>query len=99
MYKIGDKVRILVDFVPSYSGVTDEPIRWQRYSQKTGVVTKIPDSRRFDCLVTFDEPLRTGHTSFYFHAHQIELINPRMPQPEFDLEDIELAEMIMEDMK
>lgn len=100
MFKAGDKVKIISCWVSTVNGQynVSRPIMPQSH----GEIISINEYRRFlKYLIRFPDALSGCVIQLHFSDHDIEALDKTypLPEPEFDLEDIEFAEMIMDGMK
>jgi hypothetical protein len=93
MFVVGDKVRVNSTQLPHQNGLI-------------GTIGKLRDKTPWVYLVYFDWPQdhdylnsRPTVQNQVYREQDLELLHARMQPPEFDLEDIELAEMLIEEMK
>lgn len=94
---IGDKVLILVDRVPGTGLII--------YPDTVGVVEDIDtDTDTIRVEVPIIHPTqqtirkRAYGRSWLFSQRHLQQLGPSMTEPEFDLDDMELAEIIMEEL-
>ena len=85
-FSVGDKVLILADHPPNMKGTIIVP-------GTAGIITSCCYNQRLGYYyhVSFND----GHYDFYEKELEFASEKYALPTPEFDLEDIELAEIIM----
>lgn len=96
-YKVGDEVRIIADRAPLSSG---KILRHKVNAVSNGTIRHIMSEKSLPYHVHFLH-VSGKLTAWWFadkHLEDVDAVHP-MPAPDYDLEDLELAQMIMDEMK